>query len=160
MYYLQNVNTNVSNAKMNIPKAIRSLKSNGFLSISTTPILCKNRGHPPCNTVVLFLSYHLMAILSIKNPVLLKESSVPVSLMDMVNPKVVSSLLQYHAWFLYVITKRSSSWGKLPFSHHNTVSEWAALHWALKDMRQIIHQQSRKYCHRYSFLGSICGQRL
>ena len=35
-----NVNTNVSNARMNIPKAIRSLKSN-FLFISTTPILCK-----------------------------------------------------------------------------------------------------------------------
>ena len=52
-HYRQNVNTNVSNAKMNIPKAIRSLKSKGFLSISTTPILCKNRGQPPCNTVAL-----------------------------------------------------------------------------------------------------------
>ena len=40
-HYLINVNTNVSNARMNIPKAIRSLKSNGFLSISTTPILCR-----------------------------------------------------------------------------------------------------------------------
>ena len=39
-HYLINVKTNVSNARMNIPKAIRSLKSNGFLSISTTPILC------------------------------------------------------------------------------------------------------------------------
>lgn len=39
-HYLINVNTNVSNARMNIPKAIRSLKSN-FLFISTTPILCK-----------------------------------------------------------------------------------------------------------------------
>ena len=38
-HYLINVNTNVSNARMNIPKAIRSLKSNGFLSISITPIL-------------------------------------------------------------------------------------------------------------------------
>ena len=37
--YLQNENTNVSNAKMNIPKAIRSLKSKCF--ISTTPILCR-----------------------------------------------------------------------------------------------------------------------
>ena len=51
-HYLINVKTNVSNAKMNIPKAIRSLKSKEFLSISTTPILCKNRGPPPCNTVV------------------------------------------------------------------------------------------------------------
>ena len=51
-HYLINVKTNVSNAKMNIPKAIKSLKSKGFLSISTTPILCKNRGQPPCNTVV------------------------------------------------------------------------------------------------------------
>ena len=38
-HYLINVKTNVSNARMNIPKAIRSLKSNGFLSISITPIL-------------------------------------------------------------------------------------------------------------------------
>lgn len=38
---------------MNIPKAIRSLKSKCLLFISTTPILCKNRGLPPCNTVVL-----------------------------------------------------------------------------------------------------------
>ena len=35
-HYFKNVNTNVSNARTNIPKAIRSLKSNGFLSISTT----------------------------------------------------------------------------------------------------------------------------
>ena len=40
-HHLINVNTNVSNARMNIPKAIRSLKSKGFLSISTTPILCR-----------------------------------------------------------------------------------------------------------------------
>ena len=46
-HYFKNVKTNVSNARTNIPKAIRSLKSNGFLSISTTPILCKNRGQPP-----------------------------------------------------------------------------------------------------------------
>ena len=49
-HYRQNVKTNVSNAKMNIPKDIKSLKSKCF--ISTTPILCKNRGQPPCNTVV------------------------------------------------------------------------------------------------------------
>ena len=30
---------------MNIPKAIRSLKSKGFLSISTTPILCKDNSY-------------------------------------------------------------------------------------------------------------------
>ena len=40
-HYLINVKTNVSNARMNIPKAIKSLKSKGFLSISTTPILCR-----------------------------------------------------------------------------------------------------------------------
>ena len=51
-HYFKFAKTNVSNARMNIPKAIRSLKSNGFLSISTTPILCKNRGQPPCNTIV------------------------------------------------------------------------------------------------------------
>ncbi len=36
-HYFKFANTNVSNARMNVPKAIRSLKSNGFLSISTTP---------------------------------------------------------------------------------------------------------------------------
>lgn len=51
-HYLINVNTNVSNARMNRPKVMRSLKSN-LLFISTTPILCKiNRGQPPCNTIV------------------------------------------------------------------------------------------------------------
>ena len=39
-HYLINVNTNVSNARMNRPKVMRSLKSN-LLFISTTPILCK-----------------------------------------------------------------------------------------------------------------------
>lgn len=38
-HYLINVKTNVSNARMNIPKAMRSLKSKCF--ISTTPILCR-----------------------------------------------------------------------------------------------------------------------
>ena len=54
-HYLINVKTNVSNARMNMPKAIRSLKSNGFLFISTTPILCINKMKvkPPCNTIVL-----------------------------------------------------------------------------------------------------------
>lgn len=51
-HYLINVKTNVSNARMNMPKAIRSLKSKWLLFISTTPILCKNRGLPPCNTIV------------------------------------------------------------------------------------------------------------
>ena len=37
-HYRQNVNMNVSNAKMNIPNDIKSLKSKCF--ISTTPILC------------------------------------------------------------------------------------------------------------------------
>lgn len=41
-HYLINVNTNVSNASMNIPKAVKSLKSKWFLLfISTTPILCR-----------------------------------------------------------------------------------------------------------------------
>lgn len=44
--------TNVSNARMNMPKAIRSLKSKCLLFISIISILCKNRGQPPCNTVV------------------------------------------------------------------------------------------------------------
>ena len=59
-HYLINVKTNVSNARMNIPKAIKSLKSKGFLSISTTPILCRIEvSHPvtrlfywQCNIIV------------------------------------------------------------------------------------------------------------
>ena len=58
-HYFKNVKTNVSNARTNIPKAIRSLKSNGFLSISTTPILCMNRGQPPCNTIVPWIKYSM-----------------------------------------------------------------------------------------------------
>lgn len=38
-HYLTNINMNVSNATMNIPNAMRSLKSKLFLSIRTTPIL-------------------------------------------------------------------------------------------------------------------------
>ena len=61
-HYFKNVKTNVSIAKMNIPKAIRSLKSKGFLSISTTPILCKNRGQPPCNTVTPYKEYNIILL--------------------------------------------------------------------------------------------------
>ena len=58
-HYFKFENTNVSNARMNIPKAIRSLKSNGFLSISTPPFYVRIEARPPCNTVipVLILSY-------------------------------------------------------------------------------------------------------
>ena len=41
---------NVSSAKRNIPKDIKSLKSNLFF-MSNTSILCKNGGQPPCNTI-------------------------------------------------------------------------------------------------------------
>lgn len=41
---------NVSNAKINIPKAIRSLKSKCFIDI--TSILCRMKVNPPCNTIV------------------------------------------------------------------------------------------------------------
>ena len=41
---------NVSSAKRNIPKDIKSLKSNLFY-MSITSILCKNGGQPPCNTI-------------------------------------------------------------------------------------------------------------
>lgn len=57
-HYLINVKTNVSNARMNIPKAIRSLKSKGFLSISTTPILCRIEVSHPVTRLFLSLSYH------------------------------------------------------------------------------------------------------
>ena len=57
-HYLINVKTNVSNARMNIPKAIRSLKSNGFLSISTTPILCRIEVSHPATRLFLFIYYH------------------------------------------------------------------------------------------------------
>ena len=51
-----------------MPKAIRSLKSNGCLSMSTTPILCRNRGLPPCNTIALILLYHVfIKIVSLLN---------------------------------------------------------------------------------------------
>jgi hypothetical protein len=43
---------------MNIPNAIRSLKSNGFLSISTTPILCRIEVSHPVTRLFCFLSYH------------------------------------------------------------------------------------------------------
>ena len=57
-HYFKFANTNVSNAKMNIPKAIRSLKSNGFLSISTTPILCRIEVSHPATRLFLSIYYH------------------------------------------------------------------------------------------------------
>ena len=57
-HYLINVKTNVSNARMNIPKAIRSLKSNGFLSISTIPILCRIEVSHPATRLFLSIYYH------------------------------------------------------------------------------------------------------
>jgi hypothetical protein len=47
--YLQNVKTNVSNARRKRPKVIKSLKSN-FISI--TPIPIENEVSSPCNTIV------------------------------------------------------------------------------------------------------------
>ena len=73
-HYVINVNTNVSNARMNIPKAIRSLKSKCF--ISTTPILCKNRDQPPCNTVV-FLGLILPYRSCLCNRIILFSRSAP-----------------------------------------------------------------------------------
>ena len=58
-HYLINVNTNVSNARMNIPKAIKSLKSKGFLSISTTPILCRIEVSHPATRLFLVEVYHI-----------------------------------------------------------------------------------------------------
>ena len=57
-HYFKFANTNVSNARMNIPKAIRSLKSNGFLSISTTPILCRIEVSHPATRLFLSIYYH------------------------------------------------------------------------------------------------------
>lgn len=53
-HYLIYVNTNVSNARMNIPKAIRSLKSKCF--ISTTPILCRIEASHPATRLFLFFN--------------------------------------------------------------------------------------------------------
>lgn len=53
-HYLINVNTNVSNARMNIPKAIRSLKSKCL--ISTTPILCRIEVSHPVTRLFLLTS--------------------------------------------------------------------------------------------------------
>ena len=58
-HYLINVKTNVSNARMNIPKAIKSLKSKGFLSISTTPILCRIEVSHPATRLFLVEVYHI-----------------------------------------------------------------------------------------------------
>ena len=58
-HYLINVKTNVSNARMNIPKAIKSLKSKGFLSISTTPILCRIEVSHPVTRLFLVEVYHI-----------------------------------------------------------------------------------------------------
>ena len=58
-HYLINVNTNVSNARMNIPNAIRSLKSKWLLFISTTPILCKMEVSHPA-TRLLQPQYNIM----------------------------------------------------------------------------------------------------
>ena len=41
---------NVSNARMNKPNCIKSLKLNPFF-IGTTPILCRIEVKPPCNTI-------------------------------------------------------------------------------------------------------------
>ena len=57
-HYFKFADTNVSNARMNIPKAIRSLKSNGFLSISTTPILCRIEVSHPATRLFLSIYYH------------------------------------------------------------------------------------------------------
>ena len=57
-HYFKFAKTNVSNARMNIPKAIRSLKSNGFLSISTTPILCRIEVSHPATRLSLSIYYH------------------------------------------------------------------------------------------------------
>ena len=57
-HYFKFAKTNVSNARMNIPKSIRSLKSNGFLSISTTPILCRIEVSHPATRLFLFIYYH------------------------------------------------------------------------------------------------------
>ena len=43
---------------MNVPKAIRSLKSKGFLSISTTPILCRIEVSHPATRLFLSIYYH------------------------------------------------------------------------------------------------------
>ena len=58
-HYLINVNTNVSNARMNIPNAIRSLKSKWLLSISTTPILCRIEASHPV-TRLLYSQYNIL----------------------------------------------------------------------------------------------------
>ena len=64
-HYLINVNTNVSNARMNIPKAIKSLKSKGFLSISTTPILCRIEVSHPITRLFLIEVYHILVCFSL-----------------------------------------------------------------------------------------------
>ena len=72
--YLQNVKTNVSNARRNNPKVIKSLKSKWFF-IGITPILLSNEANPPCNTVasvcnhtIANISFQYFYIQFLKNP--------------------------------------------------------------------------------------------
>ena len=74
-HYFKFENTNVSNARMNIPKAIRSLKSNGFLSISTTPILCRIEVSHPATRLSLSLYYHICRMRTMLYSVTLKITS-------------------------------------------------------------------------------------
>lgn len=66
-HYRQNVNTNVSNARMNSPKVIKSLKSN-FIRI--TSILCSRKEvNHPVTRLFHKIVYHNKKYISIKNVV-------------------------------------------------------------------------------------------
>ena len=62
--YLQNVKTNVSNAKRNMPKVSKSLKSKRFF-IGITSIPQEYQVSPPCNTVAPLIYYHISICLTI-----------------------------------------------------------------------------------------------
>ena len=55
--YLRFKNMNVSNARRNVPKDIKSLKSN---FISTTPILCRIEVSHPATQLFRVLYYHII----------------------------------------------------------------------------------------------------
>ena len=78
-HYFKFANTNVSNARMNVPKAIRSLKSNGFLSISTTPILCRIEVSHPVTRLFLSIYYHKRGQRTISISVSLRTPAAPRS---------------------------------------------------------------------------------
>ena len=122
--YLQNVKTNVSNARRNNPKVIKSLKSKWFF-IGITPILLSNEANPPCNTVASVcnhttanISFQYFYIQFLKNPWLpiqnmlyyYHKNNRPQGVGTIWINKTTHPLAKVSGWFCYVclLTKRKN----------------------------------------------------